>query len=303
MIENQADSVIFTVPLGVSAHRQAQHFSKQQTAPQKIKQVYLNTLAIYAVEFYLRCLGFETDLAASDSWNPVMRTLMNVADLEVRNLGRLECCPVLPDSQIVRVAPEVWLDRIGYVAVQMTETMTEASLLGFVQRVAAEELPLTKLRSLDSLLDYLNQLRNKPVVNLSQWLHNIVEEGWEEVKVLLAPQHAQLAFNSRSSGIIERGKRVYLENLGAHISLLVGFKPTEESEMDIWVEVYPSEAETYLPKNLQLNVLDSEGISVMEAVARNANKNIQFEFKGELGERFDVKVGLEDFSITQGFIV
>lgn len=302
MMERQAESLIFTVPLGVSAHRRAKQFSQQQTAPQKIKRVYLNTLAVYAVDFYLKCIGFETDLAASDSWNPVMRTLMDVADLDVKKLGKLECRPVLPDSQIVRIAPEVWSDRIGYIAVQTTESLTEATLLGFVKNVTAEELPLKELRSLDSFLEYLNALRDKPVVKLSQWLNNIVDEGWEDVKELLQPQQVELAFRGRGPGA-ERGKRLELESAGERISLLVGLDPVDETEMNIWVEVYPSRGQSYLPKNLQLNVLDSEGASVMEAVARNTNKNIQFEFKGELGESFNVKVALGNVSVTEAFTI
>src|SRR4028119_1342757 len=100
------DDLTFTVPLTLEAHRIAQQFHKHQSNPKKAKQVYLNTLAVYAVNFYLNCLGIETAHSASDSWNPAMRTLANIADLEVRDLGKLECRPVLPEAKICDVPPE-----------------------------------------------------------------------------------------------------------------------------------------------------------------------------------------------------
>lgn len=59
------------IPLGSEAHKWAQQFATEQTTPQKGKKVYLNTLAVYAVHTYLSWFQIETNLAQSDSWQPV----------------------------------------------------------------------------------------------------------------------------------------------------------------------------------------------------------------------------------------
>ncbi|MFB2921016.1 MULTISPECIES: DUF1822 family protein [Aerosakkonema] len=301
-MQEPSNPFTFTVILGAEAHRLAEQFRKHQRQPQKGKQVYLNTLAVYAVKFYLDCLGIETDCQASDSFDPVAQTLMDVADLEVKNLGKLECRPVLPEQEFIYIPPEVWLNRIGYVAVQMTRSLTEVMLLGFTKTATRENLSISELRSLEEFPEFISEIRQPRPINLSQWLHNVVEIGWQTVEALLLPPQAQIAFNFRGTDGVRRGKFLELERAGKQVALCVGLKPVDQLEVNILVEVYPTGDQNYLPPDLQVMVLDDEGITVMEAQARTT-KNIQFEFSGELGEHFSVKVGLGDVSITEGFVI
>jgi len=315
------DCLTFTVPLTLKAHHRAQGFHSQQSNLEQAKRVYLNTLAVYAVNFYLRCLGIETDLEASDSWNPVMQILANTADLVIKDQGKLECRPVLPGEEVCRLPPEVCSNRIGYVAVQLNQQLTEAKLLGFIPTVAAEAISISKLRSLEELLERLNP---QELVPLSRWLQNAFAPGWEAIETLLFPPQEELAFDFRSgsqaihfrnhtypttnvsqnSAIVgvKRGKLLHLERFGEQVALLVGLVPQAAPTMDISVEVYPTGGQTYLPRELQLMVLDQKGEAVMQAQARST-KSIQLEFSGEPGEHFSVKVALGDVSITEPFLI
>lgn len=307
----------FTVSLALEAHSKAKQFRGYASNPRKAKQIYLNTLAVYAVNFYLQCLGFETELEKSDSSNPVMQTLMNVADLQVKNLGKLECRPVLPDSEACYVPPEVWEERIGYVAVQLDESLREATLLGFVEKVTTQEIPISLLKSLEDLREHIRQLKqqqDKERIHLSHWLQNVFDAGWETVEALFNPPQAELAFRFRSAYLtttitpensesgVKRGKLISLERADEQVALFVGLRPTTQSEIKISVDVYPIGGQTYLPEDLQLMVLDEKGETVMQAQARST-KNIQLKFSGESGERFGVKVALGDVSITEPFLI
>ena len=292
----------FTVILSAEAHRLAEQFRQQQKEPKKGKQVYLNTLAVYAVKYYLSCLGIETDWESSDSFDTIAQTLMDVADLKVKNLGNLECRPILPNQEFMEVPPEVWSDRIGYIAVQMTPSLTEVILLGFLERVDEEEIPLRQLISLSEFPQYLNQLREDETINLSQWLQDIFDVGWQKLENFLLPQQSDLALSFRGTEGVKRGKLLELERAGEQVALCVGIKPENEEEMNILVEVYPTGNQSHLPPQLQVMVLDELGISVMEAQARTT-RNIQFEFSGELGEKFSIKLALGDVSITEGFVI
>lgn len=307
---------IFTVPLPLKAHQLAQEFYQKQSNLKKAKQVYLNTLAVYAVEFYLGCLGVDTNSQASESWNPAIQTLSNIADLQVKDLGKLECRPVLPEEQVCQVPPEVWLDRIGYVAVRLNRALTQATLLGFVPTVNKEEIPLYQLKPLEELPEHLNRLKKpmKEGVRLSPWLHNIFETGWEAVESLFAPPPGELAFRFRSGVPIQipppenpelgvkRGKRLCLERLGEEVVLCVELNPISSAKINISVEVYPTKTQSYLPQDLQLIILDENEEAVMQAVARST-QNIQIKFSGEPGERFSVKATLGGVSVTEAFLV
>lgn len=293
------ESLNFTAPLGIKTHRQAEEFRQQQKTPQKGKQVYLNTLAVSAVEFYLKCMGIKTDVAASDSFDPVMQTLMDVADLEVSNLGKLECRPVLPNQEFMEIPAEVWSDRIGYVAVQMIPSLKEATLLGFVETARGEKLDLSELGSLEYFLEYMSKL--KPLVKLSQWMDNIFDAGWQAVETLWPQQQPQLAFNFRKRDGVERVKQLDLEWADDRVALLVAMDGELDAERNIVVEVHPSGGQTYLPDNLQLMVLEGEEM-LMQVVAKSS-KNIQCEFQGEQGESFSIKVGMGSTSVTERFII
>lgn len=314
------EPLTFTVGILKPAHQIAEQFCQHQSNLQKAEQVYLNTLAIYAVNYYLQCLGFETDWEKSDSWDSVMQTFLDVADLELKNYGKLECRPVLPNAEALYIPEEVWEERIGYVAVRLDESLEEATLLGFAETVLSQKLALSELRSLEELPEYLSQFNSlqpaKERVNLSQWLHSIFEAGWETVETIFTPPQAQLAFNIRSlspvktsnSSIptngVKRGKRFDLGGRegSEQVAVLVGLTPTPSSELDISVEVYPLAGQPYLPSDLQLMVLDERGKSVMQANAGNS-ESIEFQFSGEAGESFSVKVALGEFSITEEFLV
>ncbi|HBK98477.1 MAG TPA: hypothetical protein DD001_14740 [Microcoleaceae bacterium UBA10368] len=309
-MNNTAVDFVLTIPIGSSAHRSAQELCQQQTNPHTAKQVYLNALAVHAVNFYFQCLEIETDLAASDIWNPAVQRFMDVADLDVKDIGKLECRWVAPGQDFVSIPAEVRSDRIGYVVLEMAESLKEAKLLGFVKNADREKVAVSELESIDNLLEYLDTF--KPV-NLSQWFYNVVEPAWETVENLFdsgpklqwafrSPQLLEAPASKSATLPPKRGKILNLERGEEQVALVVGLSKIDESEIDISVEVYPTNGQKNLPHDLQLIVLDDEGKTLMLARA-NKTDNLLFEMSGEPGEHFSVKVVLGDFSVTENFLI
>lgn len=298
------EPLTFTVPLSFEAHALAQDYCQQQSNPQKAKQVYLNTLAVYATNYYLQCMGFETNWEASNSRIPMMVKLLDIADLEVNQLGKVECRPVLPDAKSCQIPPDVWQDRIGYVAVQLDQSLKEATLLGFTETAAAE-IPLNELECLDNFLSYLSQIQSQKVVNFSNWFQGTFEEGWRTIAELLNPKQPELAISFRNAVSIVRGQQI---DLGMQLSdrklaLVITLPPEAKSEIDIIVQLHPMESQTYLPEGVKLIILDESGNEVLEAKSREADNFIQLAFSAETGESFSVQVALEAASIKQDFVV
>lgn len=305
-------SSTFTVPLGTESHRLAQQFSKQIRAHTKAKQVYLNTLTVYAAKFYLSCMEIETNCSASFSWNPVWQNLMDVADLEIPNLGRLECRPVLPDTQVVRIPPEVWSERVGYVAVQLDFSLQEATLLGFTQTVSMEELPLTELRSLDELLTHLRaiaQSQRTQQTNLSQWFENMFNVGWQSLEALFSTDVERLSFGLRSNfQLSDRAiKGAKMIDLGLQLGnrfvvLLIAIAPEVDEKVSILVQLHPGSGENCLLPHTKLILLSDSGVVLQEVQSRSQDNYIQLKrFRGNYGEYFSIQVATSGVSVTETF--
>ncbi|MUG96775.1 DUF1822 family protein [Scytonema sp. UIC 10036] len=314
----ELEDIPLTVPITLAARRTAEKFANEQPTPEKAAQVRLNTLCVWVVHEYLEFMGISTQLNKSDTWNRVIRICADIADLEIPGIGRLECRPVHRFEQICYIPPETWEERVGYVVVQINESSEDANLLGFVPSVATERLPLNQLQPLENLIEHLAQLRQSPrktLVNLSQWLNGVFDAGWQTLESLWNQPELRPVYAFRNSDIVDRTqekdsltKRGKLIDLGIQIAnqpvmLIVEIRPDTNSQMSVRLQVHPTGNNSYLIPGLQLTVLDESGSVFLESQARNADNYIQLQFKGEPGEQFSVKLGLNDASVTEHFVI
>jgi hypothetical protein len=292
---NPTDSLTVQVALTPEAHRWAEQFAAEQATPEKGKQVYLNTLAVCAVQEYLKWLSIRSRLDQSDCWNPGLRSLLNIADLTLPNLGKLECRPVLPEQTTLEIPIEATEDRIGYVVTRFNAALDSAEILGFVPRVQ-ETLAIADLRSLDDLLDALVA---KPVTQLQQWFEGIFSEGWQTPELALA--------GFRSLGVtqgVRRAREIELQlDSCSSLILMIELMPVETNTVHLDVKLYPNQTAQYLPEHLAIRIVEENGEVGMEAIARSHDNLIQLEFYGELGEQFDLEVALETATLTEKFII
>ncbi|BAY90377.1 MULTISPECIES: DUF1822 family protein [unclassified Tolypothrix] len=312
----------FSVPLPIAqaARTIAQKFANQQPTPEKAAQVRLNTLAVLVVNDYLQMMEIETNLSAGDSWNPAMRLFADIADLVIPGLGRLECRPVGVLANTCAVPPETWEERIGYIVIQIDESLQEAKLLGFVASVDTEELSLSKLKSPEAFIEHLAQLKlssaSKPV-NLSQWFAGIFESSWQTVEALWNSQAPELAYGFRGPETFEQEtshrletitRRAKLMDFGIQIAdkplmLIVELCPQANDKTHIRLQLHPTGKLNFLPAGVQLTVLDDSGAVFLEAQARSADNYIQLQFRGVTKEIFSVRVAFNDISITEQFVI
>lgn len=300
-----------TMMLTQEAHFVAQQFYRKYSEPQKSKQVYLNTLAVKAVSQYLKYFGIHADLDGSESWDPVSQALLNTGALNIPDFGTIECRPVLPNAASLQVPPEVWSDRLGYVAVQFDSDLETATLLGFTQTVEAEEISLDLLQPLETLLDVLNA-RPDLVAHLSQWLQHTVESGWSTLEDFFNGPQVAFSFRGGPSlapltigeGSIARccSLRLGSEEPDQGFALVVAVNPAEAADFDIWVRVVPTGEQRYLPSNLGLMLVDEGGDAIMQAQSRET-ESIGLKFRGDLGDRFGIQIKLGPTTILERFVI
>jgi len=354
-----------SVPITEANRNKAKQFAQEQSNSEKAKQVYHNTLAVLVTNNYLQMLDVETSLLQSHSWNAVARVSTNIADLNLPLIGHLECRPIVDADDSCYFPKDTWNNRIGYVVVQLDESYKQGTLLGFVPQVSSTKLDIEQFQSLDDLFIALHS--NETVVQLSNWLENIVDEGWKNLEGIIGKQainplfvFADISSDDTNSHKIEdavgqlyatqheidkvdsdsekalihllkntpneeiRWKAAELlweinpENpsggirkavdLGMHfgenlIALMVAILPKPDGSMAILTRVYPGYGTNYLPKGLQLSGLDAAGNSFFTVQSRNKDNYIQFKFTAELGDRFNIQIGLEDANITESFVI
>jgi hypothetical protein len=336
MINAVTNPLTFTVPLSYEAHSVAQQCRKGIANPDKSKQVYLNSLAVYAVNYYLQGMGWETDWENSDSRDPTAVKLANIADLSLKNLGKVECCYTLPNEDCFEIAPEVTEERIAYIAVQLTKSLKEATILGYIQ-TPSPTVFINHLYSLEDLLLYLSTLevealslselesissaaitltsqaeinteqRNTPplVPQLGKWLEGVVEEGWQRLEELFGSQQLGLAFMNEVSVIRAQELDLGIELNEISVALVTKVTTSETpdlSEVDIFMQIRPL-TDTALPARITLQIKDTSGETVLETTSREGDNWIQLAFSAEYGESFQVVVIYQDAVLTKNFVI
>ena len=305
---NLVQSSPLTILLDRYAHQYARQFASQQATPQKGKQVYLNTLAVYAVHTYLKCFPISTNLAQSDCWRPGMRAMFNVADLVLSNLGKIECLWVLPGEEVVNIPSEVREERLGYIVVQFQEQLKQVELLGFLPGQAinfnTETININQLQPLDSLFDTLDRLQKQ--VNLRQWLTGFFTIDWQPVETIMAGRITRnITNNDTSVTTISRGKAFtwQINNTEAKIVLVLKITESSSETIDLCLQLYPDGENNNLPTGLSVKILDEAGETCLSAIAKDSDDWIQLEFACQQQENFKIELNLAGITVVENFSV
>ena len=141
-------------------------------------------------------------------------------------------------------------------------------------------------------------------INLGQWLQQVFEDAWLTVEEALGIQEASLAFGFRTH-VVKRAKLIDLGmQLGGHaVALILTIMPDTDQSINILVQVHPIDDETYLRQHLKLVLLSPDGEVLYKVSARSTDTVIQFEFRVQAGEQFQIEVALGNVSVTENFVI
>jgi Protein of unknown function (DUF1822) len=275
------------------------------------RQVYLNSLALYAADWYLKCLQFETQHEDQSDW--WMQYLSKSAALEVAGIGKLECIPVVGDAATITLSPDLKDDRVGYLFVKLNESLTSAEIMGFMPKYS-ETVRLDRLESTDKLIDYLCdlELEPKPIITspspidlLEGWGLGIFNGIWKAIDELsLTP-----AYRSRRSLLSLKstggGGRIKLGNLPESPTVIVTieYQQVDDVNFNLYLQIYPESPELTLPIDLKFSAV-SDGIEIdsIYTKADNVSGEIVLE-NGKKGESFNLEVEFNGIKQIQLVIV
>ncbi|RAM53104.1 MAG: hypothetical protein C6Y22_03205 [Hapalosiphonaceae cyanobacterium JJU2] len=122
------------------------------------------------------------------------------------------------------------------------------------------------------------------------------ETRWTLAEILWTLQPHHPAVSARR--IMDLGMQLD----GNAVALMVAVLSKPDQTIAVLLRVYPMN-NAYLPSGLQLAGLYDNGQPFLEAQAREEDDYIQLKFCAEFGERFRVRVGLNDAVITENFMI
>jgi Protein of unknown function (DUF1822) len=244
--------------------------------------------------------------------------MMNVADLVIPGVGKLECVPVLPDVTEIQLSPLID-DRIGYVMVQFSENLHSVQLLGFVSQSTVELISIDQVRDLEELLDliYLDRVNN-----LSKFLAGMLGIGWEPINKSIeinpidtaadrefALRNASVSqLNSPSYDSIQGFTASKTINLRAKIAsipliLLIGLIQESDGQIKVKIRLHSGGGVTVLPANIELILQTQNGDRLSQVQYPRAMNFIQLQsFKLQPGTAFKIQVALGADNFIESFV-
>lgn len=312
----------FPVPLTSKVWAKAQsHIHPKFDADHNQKE-FRKKLALYAVEFYLRCMAFKIEPKASDSHDPILSKFLESADLMVQGYGKLECCPVLAGDTSAHVPIDAQGARLAYVIVQLEEHYQQAQILGFNSQLlsANGEIDLHQIQPIDELPQFLfdckttvlqkiwrwSQEQRQALTALSEPLRDTCS-GWQLSPDLnlaymrFASDDAAEPPKSQSELPVVVSKIVQVQDLD--LKLVMYLAPEQDGKFQIEIMVEPVMEQT-LSDNLQLAIIDEAGqIFQQLSVSNHEGDLVTRPFSATPGEHFSVELILGSAKHTESFVI
>ena len=315
-----SESNIYKVKITLSTWLNAKKFAGEQTSLAKSKQVYLNTLAVSIVNWYLNCLGWQTDLENSYSWNSELRALLNIADILLPNYGRVECIYLdEADSQQLSISQDISGDTIACVAVRLQVASQVAEILGFTTDIQSKTILLRNLTPLDELPAYLASCGvakgiAQSLVPLSSWFTEEVVPGWLNWQKF-CQQYPAMAFRSNyiqtqdseiESETITSARKVKVWRLETSVrtylvALVVELEERMDGTSDIVIKICSADNSRLLPSGLVIDVLGERQELVLQICVQPDSDFVEFSLSGQSEEVFSIRATFNDITLTESF--
>jgi len=143
-------------------------------------------------------------------------------------------------------------------------------------------------------------------IRLGQWLQGIFEPVWQPMEWAMAPglrstaSTVELERDLPPDSIV-RARPIDLWTVERVVTLVIQLIPTQNDGADIRLQLHPNGDSIELPPNLQLSVLDETGSVCLETESRQADNWLQLAFSADPGERFSIRITLEQFCFLENF--
>ncbi|MFN6156808.1 DUF1822 family protein [Anabaena sp. AL09] len=146
-------------------------------------------------------------------------------------------------------------------------------------------------------------LENSDVEVMDILVHLLQTTNDEEIRWTLA----EILWTIRPNHSVIDARRIMdlgMQLAGHPVALMVAILPKLDKTFAVLLRVYPMGNQIYLPADLLLSGLYENGQPFLEVKAREQGDNyIQLKFCAEMGEKFQIRVTLNNATITEKFVI
>jgi hypothetical protein len=246
------------------------------------------------------------------------------------SLGRLVLIPTEElDTEELRV-PQAWVDQPElagdfYLAIQVSPEESWLRVWGFTTQKKLKELGIYDARDRSYAIDrgdLWSSLETMPAIwSVNPPTQEFVQEPiyhlnilsqldfspiWQPFEEFAAMFNWQIATDLRQSRFQRHWARKIDQviTLKDHpFALTIGFQEETPHKYLVQVRISSGNEEIYLPDDLKLLVLETNGEVIDVSKSRKADNWIQVEFTGEIHDEFQVKIQRAEISIIEDFII
>lgn len=219
-----------------------------------------------------------------------------------------------PITRLVRLSQ--WFDNVFSAGWQtfaelMGNTNTDPALA--FRTLTVRGVDLDDSKTLRQMVEQLYVSQNSAPENedicsaLIHLLHTTQDEEvrWTAAELLWAFAEGvggAIAPNHPAAGV-RRVMDLGMQFAGHAVALMVAILSKPEERVAVLLRLYPMGSERYLPAGLQLTGVDESGNVFLDTQARRRDDYIQIKFSAEFGERFSIRISLDNASLTENFII
>ena len=147
-------------PIDPKVYNLALAYASEQPNLENGLKLFYNTMTVWAVNHLLGWMEFETILDKHDDWTLAIEAVLDLADLMLPGIGKIQCCRICEGETDICVP--VQNDRIAYIFVELPESLDKVKLLGFLSAADIHsdtvEISVADLQPFDCLSDYLESI-------------------------------------------------------------------------------------------------------------------------------------------------
>jgi hypothetical protein len=205
-----------------------------------------------------------------------------------------------------------WLDGFVEAGWQTFEELFNTTTLApafRVKRVRGIELetPEKARLAVKQLYNSQSEVSLPPNIEERDALVHLIQNTPDESLRWKAAEYLWAISPNYPGSAIRRVMDLGVKLMGYPIALMVAVLQKLDGKIAVLLRAYPMHNHTKLPPGLRLIGLDENGAAIpgLEAVARSEPQDdyISLYFSAYVGERFSVRLALEDTSITEQFVV
>ncbi|MEG4424898.1 MULTISPECIES: DUF1822 family protein [unclassified Microcoleus] len=148
-------------PINQQVYNLALGYASEQANLEVGLKHFYNTMTVWAVNHLIGWMDFETILDKDCDWDVAIESALELADLELPGIGKIQCCRISEGE--TKICVPALNDRIAYIFVELPDSLDKATLLGFISAADIDnningdtvQISVADLQPFECLADYL----------------------------------------------------------------------------------------------------------------------------------------------------